>query len=49
MNGRSDDAAFDAFVADVGTSLGQNGVTDQELINDLVALLETLREDVVQQ
>jgi hypothetical protein len=48
MNGRSDDAAFDAFVADVGTSLGQNGVTNQELINDLVALLETLREDVVQ-
>ncbi|WBM75791.1 group 1 truncated hemoglobin [Saprospira grandis] len=44
----ADDAAYDAFIADVGTALGQNGVTDTALINDLVALLETLRSDIVQ-
>lgn len=49
MNGKSDDAAYDAFIAAVGTALQQNNVTDQALINDLVALLETLREPIVQQ
>ena len=49
MDGKADNDAMDAFIADVGISLGQNGVTDQELINDLVALLETVRGDVVQQ
>ncbi|WP_291722087.1 hypothetical protein [Bernardetia sp.] len=45
---KADNAAMDAFIADVGVSLGKNGVTDQELINDLVALLETLRDPIVQ-
>lgn len=49
MNGKSDDAAYDAFIAAVGTALQQNNVTDQALINDLVALLETLRDPIVQQ
>ena len=46
---KADNADFDQFVTDVGVALGQNGVSDTELINDLVALLETLRGDVVQQ
>lgn len=48
MNGKSDDEAYDAFVNDVGMALQQNGVTDQDLINDLVNLLESLRDQVVQ-
>jgi hypothetical protein len=48
MGQLADNAAYDAFVQDVGIALGQNGVTDTELINDLVALLETLRGDIVQ-
>jgi hypothetical protein len=45
---RSDDAAFDAFIEDVVEGAAQNGVTDAELIGDLGALLETLRNDIVQ-
>ena len=48
MGMAADNAAYDAFIADVGVALGQNGVSDTELINDLVALLETLRADIVQ-
>lgn len=48
MGLKADDAAMDAFINDVGVSLGQNGVTDQALIEDLVALLETLRDPIVQ-
>lgn len=39
---------FTRFIGDVAVGLAQNGVTDQELINDLVALIETLRTTVVQ-
>ncbi|WP_338812070.1 hypothetical protein V9L05_11795 [Bernardetia sp. Wsw4-3y2] len=46
---KSTDAEMDAFIEDVGKSLAKNGVTDQALINDLVALLETLRGDIVQE
>lgn len=48
MGLKADNAAMDAFINDVGVSLGKNGVTDQALINDLVALLETLRDPIVQ-
>lgn len=49
MDGRADDAAMDAFIEDVGVSLGKNGVSDQELIGDLVDLLESVRSAVVQE
>jgi len=42
------DADFDAFIADIAIGLSQNGVTDADLINDLVELLETTRADIVQ-
>lgn len=45
---KSSDAEMDAFIEDVGKSLGKNGVTDQKLIKDLVDLMETLRKDIVQ-
>jgi hypothetical protein len=44
-------ADFDTFVGDIGTGLAQNGVTaanNEELVNDLVALLYTTKDDVVQ-
>lgn len=51
MNGKASNADFDAFVGDIGTALAKNGVTSANnaaLVNDLVALLETTRKDVVQ-
>lgn len=48
MGKKADNAAMDAFIADVVVSLGKNGVTDQALIGDLGALLETLRSPIVQ-
>ncbi len=48
MGEKAANADFDNFVGDIGVALGQNGVTDQKLINDLVALLETTRADIVQ-
>ncbi len=44
-------ADFDAFVADIGVGLAKNGVnttTNAKLVNDLVALLNTTRADIVQ-
>lgn len=46
---KATNASFDAFIEDVVAGAAQNGVTDADLINDLGALIETLREDVVQQ
>lgn len=48
MGMKADDGDFDAFIGDVAVGLAQNGVTDTDLINDLVELLETTRADVVQ-
>jgi len=48
MGMKASDSDFDAFIGDVAVGLSQNGVTDTALINDLVALLETTRADVVQ-
>jgi hypothetical protein len=45
-------AEFDKFVGDIGTGLAQNGVTVQnnkQLVEDLVALLNTTKADIVQQ
>lgn len=44
-------ADFDEFVGAIGIGLAQNGVTaanNAQLVNDLVALLNTTRTDVVQ-
>lgn len=44
-------ADFDKFVGDVGAGLAQNGVTsanNKQLVDDLVALLYTLKNDIVQ-
>lgn len=43
---------FDAFVGDIGIGLAKNGVTAEnnaQLVNDLVALLNTTKADIVQQ
>ena len=48
MGQKSDNAAYTQFIGHVGVALGQNGVSDNDLINDLVALLETLRSDITQ-
>jgi len=48
MSMAATDADFDAFIGDIAVGLSQNGVTDTELINDLVELLETTRADIVQ-
>jgi len=48
MSMKAGDADFDQFIADIAIGLSQNGVTDAELINDLVELLETTRGDIVQ-
>ncbi|HTA63805.1 MAG TPA: group 1 truncated hemoglobin [Bacteroidia bacterium] len=44
-------ADFDKFVGDIGTGLAKNGVNstnNAQLVNDLVALLETTKADIVQ-
>lgn len=48
MGMKASAADFDQFIGDVGIALGKNGVTDKVLINDLVALLNTTKPDVVQ-
>lgn len=48
MGMKADDGDFDAFIGDVAVGLDQNGVTDADLIGDLVELLETTRADIVQ-
>lgn len=45
-------ADFDAFVGNIGVGLAKNGVTaanNAQLVNDLVALLNTTKADIVQQ
>ena len=44
---KSDDAAFDAFIADVVVGAQQNNVPN-EIIAEVGELIETLRDDVVQ-
>ncbi len=47
MNGKADNADFDAFIADLVVGAQQNNVSNQ-LIGQIGALVETLRSDVVQ-
>lgn len=39
---------YDKFIGYVGTAAGLNGVTDPALINEVVAVLESLRDPIVQ-
>ncbi len=48
MEMKSNDADYTQFINDVVAGAAQNGVTDEELVGDLGALLETLRGDIVQ-
>ena len=51
MGMKADAADFDKFVGDIGVGLAKNGVTaanNAQLVNDLVALLNTTKADIVQ-
>lgn len=51
MGLKANSADFDKFVGDIGTGLAQNGVTsanNKQLVDDLVALLYTTKNDIVQ-
>lgn len=48
MGLKADDAAYNKFIADVVAGAAQNGVTDQAIVSELGALLETLRSTIVQ-
>ena len=48
MGTKATNANYDKFIGYVGTAAGKNGVTDQTIINDVVAVLESLRTQIVQ-
>lgn len=51
MGMKADAVDFDKFVGDIGTALAKNGVTsanNKALVDDLVALLNTTKADIVQ-
>lgn len=48
MGVKANNANYDKFIGYVGTAAGKNGVTDQTIIADVVAVLESLRTQVVQ-
>ncbi|WP_299247477.1 hypothetical protein [uncultured Cytophaga sp.] len=51
MGMKANSADFDKFVGDIGTGLAKNGVTaanNKQLVDDLVALLYTTEEAIVQ-
>lgn len=49
MGAKATDANYDKFIGYVGAAAGLNGVTDQALIGDVVEVLESLRDPIVQQ
>ncbi|UGS23504.1 hypothetical protein [Flavobacterium channae] len=49
MGRKSNDANYDKFIGYVGAAAGLNGVTDPELIGEVVAVLESLRAPIVQE
>ena len=49
MGAKANDANYDKFIGYVGAAAGLNGVTDQALIGDVVDVLESLRDPIVQQ
>lgn len=48
MGVKSTNANYDKFIGYVGAAAGLNGVTDTALITDVVAVLESLRDPIVQ-
>jgi hypothetical protein len=48
MGVKATDADFTKFEGYVGTAAGLNGVTDTEILTDVVAVLESLRDPIVQ-
>ena len=48
MGVKSTNANYDKFIGYVGAAAGLNGVTDPALIGDVVAVLESLRDPIVQ-
>lgn len=48
MGAKANDADYSKFIGYVGQAAAMNGVTDQEIITDVVAVLESLREPIVQ-
>ncbi len=45
---KADNASYDRFIADVVAGAAKNGVTDQAIVSELGALLESLRGVIVQ-
>lgn len=48
MGAKSTNADYDRFIGFVGAAAGKNGVTDQAIIAEVVAVLESLRAPIVQ-
>ncbi len=48
MGLKADNAAYNKFVADVVAGAAKNGVTDQAIVSELGAVLESLRSTIVQ-
>ncbi len=48
MGAKADNGDYDKFVGYVGQAAALNGVTDTEIINEVVEVLESLREPIVQ-
>lgn len=48
MGTTATNADYDKFIGYVGTAAGLNGVTDPALINEVVSVLESLRDPIVQ-
>lgn len=49
MGANATNANYDKFIGYVGAAAGLNGVTDQQIINEVVAVLESLRAPIVSQ
>jgi hypothetical protein len=48
MGVKANNADYDKFIGYVGTAAGKNGVTDTKIINEVVAVLESIRTPIVQ-
>lgn len=48
MGLKSNNAAYNRFIADVVAGAAQNGVTDQAIVSELGTILESLRTTIVQ-
>ena len=48
MGAKANNTDYDRFIGFVGAAAGKNGVTDQAIIGEVVAVLESLRDPIVQ-